>query len=611
MREKVLADPKGCDVRAEALLQQLQKTAVACPPGSCPIQLQASVLSVAAGQTCGKCVPCREGLPQLYNMLQNVLDGIADQDSLDQIRDLAMTIKDSADCAIGYQAAATVLEGLELFADEYQAHVETGRCLPDRVQKVPCVEMCPAHVNIPGYIAYVGKQEYANSVKLIRRDNPLPTACAMICEHPCEEHCRRQLIDDALNIRYMKKVAVDEAPADTVENPAALPATGKNVAVIGGGPAGLTAAYFLALMGHTVDLYERHKELGGMLRYGIPNYRFPKDRLDEDIRAILSAGDIKVHYETMIDTAEAIKEVADAHDAMFVAIGAQEGKKLRLDGIDAEGVSSAVEMLDNIGNGIVPDYTGKNVVIIGGGNVAMDAARSAVRCGAKQVSCVYRRRQEDMTALDSEIEAAIAEGVEMITLQAPVSIEVDENGKCAGLVIRTQMASTYDAKGRPKPVDVDAPTEVVPCDIILNAVGQGIVSQPFEDFGMPAKWTIFQANPDTSVEGMPGVFVGGDCQTVPSTAIRAIAAGKVAAYAIDKYMGFEHQIDFGIEAPDAEPNNRIPTARVNIVERRAAVRKNDFDHVEIQMSFEEAMQEASRCLRCDHYGYGCVEGCDC
>ena len=153
MREKVLADPKGCDVRAEALLQQLQKTAVACPPGSCPIQLHASVLSVAAGQTCGKCVPCREGLPQLYNMLQNVLDGIADQDSLDQIRDLAMTIKDSADCAIGYQAAATVLEGLELFADEYQAHVETGRCLPDRVQKVPCVEMCPAHVNIPGYIA--------------------------------------------------------------------------------------------------------------------------------------------------------------------------------------------------------------------------------------------------------------------------------------------------------------------------------------------------------------------------------------------------------------------------------------------------------------------------
>ena len=152
---------------------------------------------------------------------------------------------------------------------------------------------------------------------------------------------------------------------------------------------------------------------------------------------------------------------------------------------------------------------------------------------------------------------------------------------------------------------------MVPCDIILNAVGQGIVSQPFEDFGMPAKWTIFQANPDTSVEGMPGVFVGGDCQTGPSTAIRAIAAGKVAAYAIDKYMGFEHQIDFGIEAPDAEPNNRIPTARVNIVERRAAVRKNDFDHVEVQMSFEEAMQEASRCLRCDHYGYGCVEGCDC
>lgn len=611
MREKVLADPKGCDVRAKALLEQMQKTAAACPPGYCPIRLQASLLAVAADQTCGKCVPCREGLPQLANLLQNVLDGVATQKTLGDIKALALSITESADCAIGSESARAVLEGLELFADEYQAHIETGRCLPDRVQKVPCVELCPAHVDIPGYIAFVGMEQYADAINLIRRDNPLPTACAMICEHPCEEHCRRQLIDDALNIRFMKKVAVDGIAADKVAVPAALPATGKKVAVIGGGPAGLTAAYFLALMGHTVDLYERHTALGGMLRYGIPNYRFPKDRLDEDIRAILSAGDINVHYEANLATADEIKAVADAHDAMFVAIGAQEGKKLRLDGIDAKGVDSAVAMLDEIGNGNIPDYTGKNVVIIGGGNVAMDAARSAVRCGAAQVSCVYRRRIDDMTALDSEIEAAIAEGVEMITLQAPVSIEVNEAGECTGLVIQTQMASTYDAAGRPKPVSVNTPTEVVPCDVILNAVGQGIVSAPFEEFGMPANRTIFQANLDTSVEGMPGVFVGGDCQTGPSTAIRAVAAGKVAAYAIDKYLGYDRELDCGVCAPAAQPNDRTRTGRVNIVERRAAVRKNDFDHVEIQMSYEEAMQEARRCLRCDHFGYGCVEGCDC
>ena len=231
MKEKVLADPKGCDVRARALLQQMQKTAAACPPGTCPIRLQASLLAVAADQTCGKCV----------------LDGIACQKTLGDIKALAQTIMDSSDCAIGYEAAHTVLEGLELFADDYQAHVETGRCLPENGPKGPCGTMCPAHVHIPGYIALVANEQYADSINLIRRDNPLPTACAMICEHPCEDRCRRHLLDDALNIRFLKKYAVDQIAADQVAVPEALPATGKNVAVIGGGPAGLTAAYFLAI----------------------------------------------------------------------------------------------------------------------------------------------------------------------------------------------------------------------------------------------------------------------------------------------------------------------------------------------------------------------------
>ncbi|MBQ1281373.1 MAG: FAD-dependent oxidoreductase, partial [Oscillospiraceae bacterium] len=445
-------------------------------------------------------------------------------------------------------------------------------------------------------------------INLIRRDNPLPTACAMICEHPCEERCRRTLIDAPLNIRGIKKYAVDQIAADKVAVPKANPLTGKKVAVIGGGPSGLTAAYFLSLMGHKVTIFEAKPRLGGMLMYGIPNYRFPKDRLDEDCRAILSTGNIEVKYGVCVGKDISIQEVRDGYDAMYVAIGAQVGKKLRLDGVDAKNVFSAVEFLDGIGNGHIPDYSGKTVAVIGGGNVAMDAARSALRCGAKTVSVVYRRRQEDMTALFTEIESAVAEGIELRLLQAPVRIETNEAGECAALWIKPQMTSVYKA-GRPTPVDAPSkPEERIACDIVLIAVGQDIVSQPFEEFGMPAKRGVLLAGLDTAVEGMPGVFVGGDCATGPATAIRAIAGGKVAAYAIDNYLGYHHKLDCGVDEPTLRENNRVPTGRVNIQERSVFERRTDFNHVECEMTPEEAVQECGRCLRCDRFGCGVLDG---
>ena len=357
-------------------------------------------------------------------------------------------------------------------------------------------------------------------------------------------------------------------------------------------------------MGHKVTVYEAKERLGGMLMYGIPNYRFPKDRMDEDFKAILSTGNIEVKYNTCVGKDISIQEVHDSYDAMFVAIGAQVGKKLRLEGIDANNVFSAVEMLDAIGHGNKPDYTGKTVAVIGGGNVAMDAARSALRCGASDVRIVYRRRQEDMTALDTEIESAVMEGIELMLLQAPVKIETNENNDCTALWVQPQMIGPYKG-GRPAPLNAESkPQERIPCDVILIAVGQDIVSAPFEEFGMPAEWKVFKANLDTSVEGMPGVFVGGDCATGPATAIRAIAGGKVAANAIDAYLGYHHKLDCGVEAPEARPNNRIPTGRVNIQERPAYIRKKDFEHVECPMTPEEARQECSRCLRCDVFGAG-------
>ena len=327
-----------------------------------------------------------------------------------------------------------LVAGFDGFREDYEHHVKEGCCSVHAQHAIPCVALCPAQVDIPGYVALVGEKRYADAVRLIRKDNPFPTACAMICEHPCEARCRRSMVDVSINIRGLKLMAVEHAHANTVPIPEKCASTGKKVAIIGGGPSGLSAAYYLELMGHHAVVFEEKKKLGGMLRYGIPNYRFPKNRLDEDINAILSAGDIEVRYETMVGNGEneiPVNTVRKEYDAMFVAIGAQKGKTLRLDGIEGtKNIESAVEMLDKIGNGQIPDYTGKTVVVIGGGNVAMDAARSAMRCGAKDVRIVYRRRQNDMTALESEIESAIMEGIEIITLMAPKAIKSDENGNC-------------------------------------------------------------------------------------------------------------------------------------------------------------------------------------
>lgn len=608
MSKIYLADQKSTDRNILPFLEKFQNKVKVYPPGTCPLTVQLSLLQASKNQTCGKCVPCRDGLPQLELMLKSILDGEATMDTLQEMRDLAELIRDAADCAIGYQSAEELLRSLDVFEEEYLEHINHHRCPEGNGQKVPCINLCPAHVDIPGYIALVKEGDYAGAVKLIRKDNPLPTACAMICEHPCEERCRRNLIDDSINIRGLKKFAVDHAPADQVEVPKANVSTGKKIAVIGGGPAGLTAAYFLGQMGHKVVIFERQEKLGGMLRYGIPNYRFPKDRLDEDIAAILSAGDIEVKYNTLIDSADELKKIQEEYDAMFIAIGAQAGKTLRLDGADASGVESAVEMLDRIGKGHTPDYTGKNVVVVGGGNVAMDAARSALRCGANEVRIVYRRRQSDMTALDTEIESAIMEGIEIITLQAPASIEKDDKGHCVALNVQPQMIGPYDRAGRPSPVNANKPQGRIPCDHILIAVGQDIVSKPFEDFGIEANRGVLQAGLDTEVAGMPGIFTGGDCATGPSTAIRAIAAGKVAARNIDEYLGYHHKLDCHVEVPQAKQNNRVPTGRAEISERPAYIRKHDFLHVENQYTPEEAMQEAGRCLRCDHFGCGVMKG---
>ena len=593
------------DSKFATFLDEYERRVEATPPGMCAVAMQLDLLRAGGCQTCGKCVPCREGVVHIETLLEEVLAFDAEPDALDEIRAQATVVRDTADCAIGWHAAEVLLAGLDTFKEEFENHVKQGKCREGVAQTVPCETLCPAHVNVPAYIALAGSGDYAGAIGMVRKDNPFPTACAFVCEHPCEKRCRRTLIDAPINIRGIKKFAVDQLAADQVPTPAPAAPTGKKVAIVGGGPSGLTCAYFCALMGHEVHVLEMRKQLGGMMRYGIPAYRFPRERLDEDIRAIVSAGNVTVHTECRID-AEGMRRLSGEYDAVYVAIGAQGGKTLKLDGADAEGVMSAVDLLTKIGDDEYPDFTGKNVVVIGGGNVAMDCARTSVRAGAASVTVAYRRRLEDMTALRAEIDSAMQEGVEMMTLQAPDHIEV-ENGQAVALYTQPQFIGPVK-RGRPAPQKADKPPVRVPADVVLIAVGQDIESAPFEEAGMQADRTYFEADDGLkSVGSLDNVFVGGDCQVGPKTVIIAIGAGKVAARNIDDYLGFNHELDCGVEVPPAAANWRQPCGRVNIVERPARERKGDFDAVEVEMSAEEAFQEARRCLRCDHFGCGVLD----
>lgn len=602
--------PNKAQLTVERLYKDLERHIVASPPGLCPVDLQLAFLKICHAQTCGKCVPCRVGLGQLQNLLEDVLDGRATMDTLSLIRETAANVTDSADCAIGYEAAHMVLAGLDGFREDYIHHIEHGKCSYHITQPVPCVALCPAGVDIPGYIALVKEERYAEAVALIRKDNPFPTACALICEHPCEARCRRNMIDSSVNIRGLKRMAVDNARANTVPNPGKAESTGKRVAVVGGGPGGLSAAYYLELMGHHAVVFEEKSRLGGMLRYGIPNYRFPRVRLQEDIDAILATG-VEVRRNSRIGNGEGeipFEQLRREFDAIYIAIGAHTDKKIGMEGEDSNGVISAVEMLRSIGEERMPDFKGKTVIIIGGGNVAMDCTRSAIRLGAKKVGIAYRRRQDDMTALPEEVEGAVAEGAELYGLKAPHHIEADENGNVTALWVEPQIIGPIDAWGRARPIQADVPLMRIPCDVVVVAIGQGIASRHFEESGVAVKRGTIAAMSDSEVEDVHGVFAGGDCVTGPATVIRAIAAGKVAAANIDEYLGYHHVIPCDVEIPAVTYEDPKPCGRIQLSEGEAGTRKEHFDAFECGMTRQEACQEAGRCLRCDKHGYGSLKG---
>lgn len=598
-----LETSSSVDKTMDFIYREFNRRAEVSPRGTCPAELALSFLRLCYSQTCGKCVPCRIGLGQLEKLICRLLDGDAEEGTVDLIEHTAKVIADSADCEIGSEAAATVLKAVHGSREDFLSHEKTGRCLVKQQSSIQCQHTCPAHVDIPGYIALTGQGKYDEAMALIRKDNPFPSVCGYVCEHPCETRCRRNMVDSGVNICGIKRFAADHSKKDLV--PAKAEATGKKIAVVGGGPAGLTAAYYLSLMGHSVKVFDQREKLGGMLRYGIPDYRLPQEVLDRDINHILAQG-VKVETGIAIESAEQMNKLRKQYDAVLIATGAHVDRKLGVEGEDAANVISAVELLRAVGGGARPDFKGKTICVIGGGNVAMDCTRTCLRLGAAHVKCLYRRRLDDMTAIREEIEDAQTEGVEMMPMQAPHHVEKDAEGKVSAMWIQPQIIGRIGNDGRPSVRSAQADTVRIPCDYVIVAIGQAILIKPFADAGLATqRGTIVT---DSTSQAYENVFAAGDAVTGPATVIRAVAAGKVAASNIDAFLGFNHEITCDVEIPGTALSNTPACGRVQTRLRNFESLDGNFELASEGMTDEECRQECSRCLRCDHFGLGVLKG---
>ena len=472
----------------------------------------------------------------------------------------------------------------------------------------PCTQTCPAGVDVQGYIALIAMGKYREAVRLIKEKNPLPLVCGRVCVRECEAACRRNRVDNPVGIDYLKRYASDIDIEDPWM-PELPPKNGKRVAVVGGGPAGLTCAYFLTTKGYSVTIFERSPHLGGMLRYGIPEYRLPKGMLDREINWIINLG-VEVRINTKLGQDFTLQELKDQYDAVFLALGAQKAKGMGLAGEDkVKGIIGGVEFLRQIQLMEQPDINGKEAVVVGGGNTAIDAARSALRLGAKKVTILYRRTKKEMPANEMEIEAAIEEGIEITYLSAPIAI-VENNGHIEALTCIKMELGKPDASGRRSPVPIAGSEYTLRCDFVISAIGQDVDLGAIKSDGQlkTTRYHTIIADDRTLETSIPGVFAGGDVVTGPDVAINAIAHGGRAAEAIDSFIkkgkpettsiGFiSRKDDFG-EISDSEFIHVQKIARERMREVPVPERIKTFNEVELGFTEEQALTEATRCLEC-------------
>jgi len=487
---------------------------------------------------------------------------------------------------------------------------ESTECL------APCRQGCPAEINIPKYIRQIKEGNYAGAVSTIRERNPLLLSCGRVCPHPCEDECRRAIEDDAVSINQLKRFVADYEmnSGARLPIPQALP-TGKRIAIVGGGPAGLSCAYFLARMGHSPVIYEAMNKLGGMLRYGIPEYRLPKKTLDWEIEGILNLGiTAKTNMRLGKDfTIDSLRE--EGFDAIFLGIGAWVDYALRVEGEDLDGCYKGINFLSRLGDNN-PLPIGRRVGVVGGGNSAIDCVRNAIRMGAEEVYIIYRRTRAEMPANEVEIEAAEHEGIQFIFLAAPVKVIANDQGKVTHLEYLKMELGEPDASGRRRPVPIEGSETLLQLDTIITAIGQ----QPDIDFLKDEKeakemattrWKTFDVNSRTLQSNIPYIFAAGDAQTGPQLVVDAIGGGRRAARSIHQYVN-EEEVHVASEAliktliPGTKLKHldgikKIP--RATMEELSPKVRIKSFDEVDMVLTEKTALKETNRCLQCGNICY--------
>ncbi|TET80635.1 MAG: FAD-dependent oxidoreductase, partial [Anaerolineales bacterium] len=511
---------------------------------TCMVEIARYFLSFTQTESCGKCIPCRLGTKQMLEILTRITQGKGREEDIDTLLNIAGTVKECSLCGLGQTCPNPVLTTINYFRDEYETHIKEKKCpaaVCDALMISPCQHTCPVGINIPKYVAHIAEGEYLEAVETIRERNPFPAICGRICHHPCETRCRRGELDEPVAIRELKRFAADwyfdhmgELP-----QPEPFPQTqDQRVAVVGAGPTGLSCAYFLAQMGYPVTVFEALPVGGGMLSVAIPQFRLPREVIQGEIDYIAKRG-VEIRYNTPIDVNFTVEDLRrDGFEAVFIAAGAQRSQRIGIPGEleDVEDFHYGLRFLRDVRVG-KQVRVGRRVAVIGGGNVAVDSARTALRLGAEEVNIYYRRSRGEMPVTEVEYDEAVAEGIQINFLVSPTRIE-SSNWKATGLqCIRMQLGEP-DASGRRRPVPIPGSEFFVEADTVIAAVGQApdLSFLPRDSALERTRWETLVVDSNRLSTNVPGVFAGGDFVTGPGMIIEAIAAGRRAAIAIDKHL---------------------------------------------------------------------------